>query len=192
MNIFSFDNTFEGLLTLVFESYQLKLFPDEILSGEGSQNVLFCSTMSVKTDDRKASGPTKQASGKRLSKKGQTQFDSMLSQQGSWGTGAASTAADAPTSGVKQFKVTLRKTQDSGASGSASKVKRKLKWIIFWHQGMEASAKQDEQFLKWITSTTAEIYWEYDENGERVKLKPGWEKDQKEFDRITGKGLKDK
>jgi len=57
---------------------------------------------------------------------------------------------------------------------------------------METSAKQDDQFLTWITSTTAEIYWEYDENGERVKLKPGWEKAQKEFDRITGKGLKDK
>ena len=57
---------------------------------------------------------------------------------------------------------------------------------------MEASAQQDEQFLKWIASTMAEIYWEYDENGERVKLKPGWEKAQKEFDRITGKGLKDK
>jgi probable DNA metabolism protein len=54
MNVFSFDNTFEGLLTLVFESYRLKLFPDEILSGEGSQNVLFGSTLSVETDDRKA------------------------------------------------------------------------------------------------------------------------------------------
>lgn len=54
MNIFSFDNTFEGLLTLVFESYRLKLFPDEILSGEGSQNILFGSTITVETDDRKA------------------------------------------------------------------------------------------------------------------------------------------
>lgn len=54
MNIFSFDNTFEGLLTLVFESYQLKLFPDEILSGEGSQNVLFGSTIPIGTDDQKA------------------------------------------------------------------------------------------------------------------------------------------
>ncbi len=54
MNIFAFDNTFEGLLTLVFESYRLKLFPDEILSGEGSQNVLFGSTMTIITDARKA------------------------------------------------------------------------------------------------------------------------------------------
>ena len=57
---------------------------------------------------------------------------------------------------------------------------------------MEASAQQDEQFIKWITSATAEIDWEYDENGERVKLKPGWEKAQSEFNRIMGNGLKDK
>ena len=54
MNIFSFDNTFEGLLTLVFESYQQKQFPDEILSEEGTQNVLFGATLAVRTDERKA------------------------------------------------------------------------------------------------------------------------------------------
>ncbi|HEY3372602.1 MAG TPA: TIGR03915 family putative DNA repair protein [Prolixibacteraceae bacterium] len=54
MNIFSFDNTFEGLLTLVFESYERKLFPDEIHCGEGSQSVLFGSTITIDTDDRKA------------------------------------------------------------------------------------------------------------------------------------------
>lgn len=54
MNVFSFDNTFEGLLTLVFECYNRKQFPDEILSGEGSQNVLFASTTDIITDDRKA------------------------------------------------------------------------------------------------------------------------------------------
>jgi probable DNA metabolism protein len=54
MNIFSFDNTFEGLLTLVFECYSRKQFPDEVLSGEGSQNVLFASTLAIETDDHKA------------------------------------------------------------------------------------------------------------------------------------------
>lgn len=54
MNIFSFDNTFEGLLTLVFESYRLKLFPDEILSKEGCQHLLFGSTITIGTDNRKA------------------------------------------------------------------------------------------------------------------------------------------
>ena len=56
---------------------------------------------------------------------------------------------------------------------------------------MEASAQQDEQFLKWILSATAERFWELDENGQRVRLKPGWEKAQAEYDRITGKGLKE-
>ena len=54
MNVFAYDNTFEGLLTLVFESYQRKQFPDEILSGEGTQSVLFASTNTITTDERKA------------------------------------------------------------------------------------------------------------------------------------------
>ena len=54
MNVFSFDNTFEGFLTLVFESYYHKQFPDEILSGEGSQGFLFGAEMAVVTDDQKA------------------------------------------------------------------------------------------------------------------------------------------
>jgi len=54
MNIFAFDNTFEGLLTLVFECYQRRLFPDEIIGGEGSQSVLFGSTITIETDDQKA------------------------------------------------------------------------------------------------------------------------------------------
>ena len=52
---------------------------------------------------------------------------------------------------------------------------------------MESSAHQEEQFIKWIMSKTVEIYWEFDKHGQRIKLKPGWEKAQKEFDRIAGK-----
>lgn len=54
MNIFSFDSTFEGLLTLVFDCYQRKKFPDAILSGEGSQHFLFTPNITILTDDRKA------------------------------------------------------------------------------------------------------------------------------------------
>jgi probable DNA metabolism protein len=54
MNIFTFDNTFEGLLTLVFECYSRKQFPDEIQSDEGTQNILFGSTTNIVTDDLKA------------------------------------------------------------------------------------------------------------------------------------------
>ena len=53
---------------------------------------------------------------------------------------------------------------------------------------MEASAQNDEQFMKWILSTTAERYWELDDKGQRIKLKAGWEKAQTEYDRITVKG----
>ena len=51
---------------------------------------------------------------------------------------------------------------------------------------MELSAQQDEQFPKWILSKTAEVYWEFGESGQRIKLKPGWEKAQTEYNRIRG------
>ena len=51
---------------------------------------------------------------------------------------------------------------------------------------MEASAWVEEQFLKWILSTTAERCWELDECGQRIKLKAGWEKAQTEYNRISG------
>jgi len=54
MNVFAFDNTFEGLLTMVFDSYQRNLFPDEILTGEGSQPVLFAPAITIYTDIHKA------------------------------------------------------------------------------------------------------------------------------------------
>ncbi len=54
MHVFSFDNTFEGLLTLVFESYRLKITPDEIVGPTGSQPFLFASTTTITTDDAKA------------------------------------------------------------------------------------------------------------------------------------------
>ena len=48
---------------------------------------------------------------------------------------------------------------------------------------------QDEQFMRWILSTTAERFWEFDERGQRIKLKAGWEKAQSEYDRIMGRDL---
>jgi len=53
MNIYSFDNSFEGLLTLVFDCYQNNCFPDEILFGEGSQQLLFASTIDISTEESK-------------------------------------------------------------------------------------------------------------------------------------------
>ena len=51
---------------------------------------------------------------------------------------------------------------------------------------METSAQHDEQFIKWILSETAKTYWNLDDRGQRTKLKPGWEKAQAEYNRITG------
>ena len=57
---------------------------------------------------------------------------------------------------------------------------------------MEASAQNDEQFMRWILSTTAERFWEFDGKEQRVKLKAGWEKAQAEYNRIISKVVKPK
>ncbi len=49
---------------------------------------------------------------------------------------------------------------------------------------METNAYEDEQFIKWILSKTAEAFWEFDEHGEQSKQKPGWEKTQTEYNII--------
>ena len=48
---------------------------------------------------------------------------------------------------------------------------------------------QDEQFMRWILSTTTDRFGEFDERGQRMKLKAGWEKAQSEYDRIMGRDL---
>ena len=55
---------------------------------------------------------------------------------------------------------------------------------------MEPNAYQDEQFSRWVLSETAKHYWDFDEHGQRTKLKPGWGKAQTEYNRILG--LKEK
>lgn len=54
MHIFSFDNTFEGLLTLVFDCYERTQFPDEILYGDNRQPGLFSPASYITTDEKKA------------------------------------------------------------------------------------------------------------------------------------------
>ena len=54
MNIFVFDNTFEGLLTSVFEAYSRRVFPDA-LSPEGEPLPLFYDEVfTVITEEEKA------------------------------------------------------------------------------------------------------------------------------------------
>lgn len=54
MALFIFDNTFEGLLTSVFEAYSRRTFPDALLA-EGEPLPLFCDeTFTVVSDEEKA------------------------------------------------------------------------------------------------------------------------------------------
>lgn len=54
MIIFNFDQTFEGLLTLVFESYRLKLFPDVIMGRGENQSFLFSDPIFIPTEQDKS------------------------------------------------------------------------------------------------------------------------------------------
>jgi probable DNA metabolism protein len=54
MNIWIYDKTFEGFLTLVFESYELKTFPDQILGEKESKSFIFKGNHTVIRDDSKA------------------------------------------------------------------------------------------------------------------------------------------
>jgi probable DNA metabolism protein len=54
MNIWIYDKTFEGFLTLVFESYELKTFPDQILGEKESKSFIFRGNHTVIRDDSKA------------------------------------------------------------------------------------------------------------------------------------------
>lgn len=51
MIVFTYDKSFEGLLTVVFEAYSLKLFPDEIIV-EGEPLPLFCENCHRVSTDR--------------------------------------------------------------------------------------------------------------------------------------------
>ena len=54
MNIWNYDKTFEGFLTIVFNCYDLKIFPDQILGNESKQSYIFQGNYEVITDETKA------------------------------------------------------------------------------------------------------------------------------------------
>jgi probable DNA metabolism protein len=54
MNIFAYDRTFEGLLTLVYESYELKLLPDKLVGLKERNSYLFFNVHEVVTHENKA------------------------------------------------------------------------------------------------------------------------------------------
>lgn len=54
MNLFVYDKTFEGLLCVVFDSYEKKIVPDKIIGQEQQQTYLFVEKHEVITDQTKA------------------------------------------------------------------------------------------------------------------------------------------
>ena len=49
---------------------------------------------------------------------------------------------------------------------------------------------EDKEFMRWLDSKEGERFWEMDEKGERVILRPGWDRALTEYNRIQG--LKEK
>jgi len=54
MTIWTYDNTFEGMLTLVFDFYEMKTFPDKISKDGAEQPCIFPGDYTVVTDEAKA------------------------------------------------------------------------------------------------------------------------------------------
>ena len=54
MHLFVYDKTFEGFLTVVFDSYEKKIVPDKIVGREHLQTYLFSEKQEVVTDESKA------------------------------------------------------------------------------------------------------------------------------------------
>lgn len=54
MNVFTYDKTFEGLLTSVFEAYERKLFPDVLLAEQEPLPLFYHEVINVITDEVKS------------------------------------------------------------------------------------------------------------------------------------------
>ena len=54
MNIWTYDKTFEGFLTLVFDCYEMKTFPDKILGNVNRQESIFPAGYEVISNETKA------------------------------------------------------------------------------------------------------------------------------------------
>ena len=81
MPIFVYDNTFEGLLTCIFEAYSRKQFPDTI-QPEGKQpENLFDDTIKIKSDSEKASRVWKGIQNKLSAKNKQLPYHAFLSEE---------------------------------------------------------------------------------------------------------------
>ena len=79
MNIYTYDNTFDGFLSCVFECYRLKVFPDEISSRAHEQVQFFYDKFDVQTDSAKSDRVWKGIQNKLSAKNKQLPFYAFLS-----------------------------------------------------------------------------------------------------------------
>ena len=81
MNIYTYDNTFDGFLTCVFECYNRKDFPVDICSGVGEQKHLFAERIEIETDQKKADRVWKGVQNKLSGRNSQLPYHAFLSEQ---------------------------------------------------------------------------------------------------------------
>ena len=81
MNIYTYDNTFEGFLSCIFECYRLKIFPDEIRSRVGEQAQFFAGKFDVQTNPAKSDRVWKGIQSKLSARNKQLPFYAFLSEE---------------------------------------------------------------------------------------------------------------
>lgn len=81
MIIYTYDTTFEGFLTCIFESYNRKSFPVDICSRVGEQKYLFAEKLDIKSNTEKAERVWKGIQTKLNSKNKQLPFYAFLSEE---------------------------------------------------------------------------------------------------------------
>jgi len=81
MIIYTYDNTFDGFLTCVFECYTRKEFPVDICSRIGEQKHLFAERLEVQTNPEKADRVWKGIQQKLSGKNNQLPYYSFLSEE---------------------------------------------------------------------------------------------------------------
>ncbi len=81
MIIYTYDGTFEGFLTCIFECYNRKSFPVDTCSREGAQKYLFAEKLDVHSSEKKAERVWKGIQGKLSGKNKQMPFFAFLSEE---------------------------------------------------------------------------------------------------------------
>lgn len=81
MIIYTYDGTFEGFLTCIFECYSRKAFPMDICSRIGEQKYMFTEKYDVQTDSIKAERVWKGVQSKLTGKNKQLPFYAFLSEE---------------------------------------------------------------------------------------------------------------